>query len=572
MKTFVKMILVVFGLCTYAVSQTYKNEVCIVYSERSGIILDNFSPQTIDNLELLCRVWGFLKYYHPAVAAGGYNWDAELFRIMPSVLEAPTSDVRNQALYAWISQLGEITEFVDYAIEVNDEVKMFPDLVWMEDTGRLEHKLVTQLSRVKNAKRTENNFYANFLNEEPFPSFIYDDAGLRLLTLFRFWNIIQYYFPYRHLTDNDWNLVLDEYIPKFIDSRTELDYKLTLLQLVAEVGNTSANLIDRLAFDGIWGNYEIPCLIKFIEGKAIIHDAGLFSTDLGDFALKKGDIITGIGGETIEEVVEKGLLYTPGSNYSAQLNELSHRLLRTNSTRVEVQLIRKGESHTVSVDTQPKRWISDKRHIFDDSNTSRLLKPEIGYLFLPTIVDSGSSLSELLEIFMRTKGIIIDLRSPHNGIAHIFHELCNYFLPEPVEVFTFSTGSSLFPGQFTFMPSIKIGNENPGYYKGIVVIIVDEKTFDASELLAMAIKKAPRTIIIGSATAASTTAVAEVVLPGSIYFRFPRLGIYCPNKQDTQRLGVPIDEVVIQSVNGIFEERDEFLERAIEIIEFYTNE
>lgn len=27
-----------------------------------------------------CKVWGFLKYYHPLVAAGKFNWDEQLFR------------------------------------------------------------------------------------------------------------------------------------------------------------------------------------------------------------------------------------------------------------------------------------------------------------------------------------------------------------------------------------------------------------------------------------------------------------------------------------------------------------
>ena len=31
-----------------------------------------------EKLETLCKVWGFLKYYHPNVAKGTYNWDNQL--------------------------------------------------------------------------------------------------------------------------------------------------------------------------------------------------------------------------------------------------------------------------------------------------------------------------------------------------------------------------------------------------------------------------------------------------------------------------------------------------------------
>jgi hypothetical protein len=43
----------------------------------------NFPAQILSEnqkLESLCRVWGFLKYYHPQVAKGNLNWDQQLFK------------------------------------------------------------------------------------------------------------------------------------------------------------------------------------------------------------------------------------------------------------------------------------------------------------------------------------------------------------------------------------------------------------------------------------------------------------------------------------------------------------
>ncbi len=37
--------------------------------------------------------------------------------------------------------------------------------------------------------------------------------------------MIQYYFPYRELTDKDWNDVLGEYIPRFINATDALEYR-----------------------------------------------------------------------------------------------------------------------------------------------------------------------------------------------------------------------------------------------------------------------------------------------------------------------------------------------------------
>src|SRR5262245_32685884 len=48
----------------------------------------SLSKTQINNLVLLAKVWGFLKYHHPGVTTGKLHWDYELFRVLPSVLAA----------------------------------------------------------------------------------------------------------------------------------------------------------------------------------------------------------------------------------------------------------------------------------------------------------------------------------------------------------------------------------------------------------------------------------------------------------------------------------------------------
>jgi hypothetical protein len=69
----------------------------------------NLTPAKIEDLAILGKVWGFLKYYHPAIAKGDYNWDYELFRILPEVLQCKSDKERNEILSKWILSLGEVT-------------------------------------------------------------------------------------------------------------------------------------------------------------------------------------------------------------------------------------------------------------------------------------------------------------------------------------------------------------------------------------------------------------------------------------------------------------------------------
>lgn len=52
--------------------------------EISGMLMQEQMDLNVENLALLCKIWGFMKYYHPEVRAGKYDWDKELFSIIPS--------------------------------------------------------------------------------------------------------------------------------------------------------------------------------------------------------------------------------------------------------------------------------------------------------------------------------------------------------------------------------------------------------------------------------------------------------------------------------------------------------
>ena len=44
----------------------------------SGVTTTELTDVQVENLALLAKVWGFLKYHHPRVALGELHWDFEL--------------------------------------------------------------------------------------------------------------------------------------------------------------------------------------------------------------------------------------------------------------------------------------------------------------------------------------------------------------------------------------------------------------------------------------------------------------------------------------------------------------
>src|SRR5580704_8925916 len=78
--------------------------------ERSGVNVDALTGVQISNLTILGKVWGFLKYHHPAVTAGDRDWDRDLLQIMPRVLAAPDQASADAVMFRWLTDLGGITE------------------------------------------------------------------------------------------------------------------------------------------------------------------------------------------------------------------------------------------------------------------------------------------------------------------------------------------------------------------------------------------------------------------------------------------------------------------------------
>lgn len=70
------------------------------------------------------------------------------------------------------------------------------------------------------------------------------------------------------------------------------------------------------------------------------------------------------------------------------------------------------------------------------------------------------------------------------------------------------------------------------YYKGRIVIIVNEKTQSSAECSTMAFRVTPGAKVIGSTTAAADGNVSRFYLPGGIRTGMSGLGVYYPDGRD----------------------------------------
>lgn len=54
------------------------------------------------------KLWGFLKYYHPEVAGGKFDWDAQLFDIIEKTKPTSNLDELSAVYDNWLDELGPV--------------------------------------------------------------------------------------------------------------------------------------------------------------------------------------------------------------------------------------------------------------------------------------------------------------------------------------------------------------------------------------------------------------------------------------------------------------------------------
>lgn len=515
------------------------------------------------------RVWGFLKYYSNDVSRGKIDWDNVLIEAYPNIKNSEEYDRFNSEIKKMIDIAGKSSISQNNGSSSNG-IQAVDDLyAWMDDSSVFKSNIIQQLHSIKDSLKTTSNYYAiinsigvpTFKNETPFASPVFPEENVRILSLARFWNIINYYYPYKEGMPQDWDEVLQEFIPRFISASDQLQYNFTVVELLVHITD-SHGVYYSDALNSYFGMYDAPFEIRYIENKTVI--TRVFSDVLEPAeAIKVGDIIVKCKNTDIDTYRANVRKYIPGSNEPTIQRNIDTNIISYTSKQIPFTVLRDGQTFDVTVTgiTGPQ-YANEQNKLNALNEKWKILPGNIGYINMGLL--QVSDVHVIMPQLINTKAIIFDVRNYPNGTMY---HICSYLIPTPVPFTLISVPEPTKPGTFSFSNTMDATDSaNKNYYKGKVILLVDERTQSHAEFTCMALKTVPDCTVIGSQTAGADGNITQVKLPGGIIAVFTGIGIYYPDQTPTQRIGIVPDITIRPTINGIQEGIDEILQKALDFL------
>jgi len=511
------------------------------------------------------QTWGFLKYFHPHPSS--VNWDTSLLNDFDKVKSCSTDTAFNEIIAELISQCGD---YKKHERQLADSLVFTQSFEWLNGS-LFSGANKAYLKELKNNKPKFKNKYVQ-ANKGPLNPTIKNEVNyvdslfsnsICYLGITRYWNVINYYFPYRRIIKHNWDSIYLKLVPEFISLSTMDDYYLAVKRLNAKVNDGHGYIHTK---KNLYEKYRKPRFsCKALEANTFIyHIESTCKT-----SLKKSDRIIAIDNVSIEDKWKEFADVSASSN-DYYLKKSAYELLWTKNDSISITVKRGDSIITDKLEVFPiQKYIPKKK-----SKKVSTIKKKASYYILP----NDSSLTtgyihmgrlkreDINKAFKKTidktKNLIIDSRNYPNWTVY---PLCEALLDGRKDFCWFTHINMDYPGSHIWGSKLKTGKKNKNYYKGNIYLLVDHWTMSQAEFTVMALQTSSHVITIGGQTAGADGNLSEVPMPFGLESCFSGCGVYYPNGDPTQQVGIRRDHKVVQDgsyLNG----NDKILNYALELI------
>ena len=304
-------------------------------------------------LHYLCKAWGLAKYFHPDIAKGNINWDDELLSTLGRVSPGTSSNAYNNIVLNMLETAGLPSRRGGNLPNVVDSLNNNNDL-WIKDAS-LSDTVKLYLDSIVDSFWPQSNVYFR-KGTSSAPTFDFDSSyyltpdfpakEYRLLALFRFWNIIDRFFPYKNLMDQNWDSTFMEIVPLIVNAKSDVEYALAFKRMLSRIDDTHGFLISS-AYQRWLGSLYWPLAAQYVDSSIVVKNVHPSAAVL----LKPGDVISEINALPIQQLYDSLRPIVNASNEAAAWREIIRIMSRTTSFTIDLTLQGKDSNKTIKLST-----------------------------------------------------------------------------------------------------------------------------------------------------------------------------------------------------------------------------
>ena len=573
------------------------------------------ASRQVRNLQAFAKLYGYIRFFYPSERVANLDWDkfavdgvskirydtseiqlaSDLRKLFSPV--APALRIYNSSMKMKTYRLSDYEDTTQpgllawqhFGVWLSNRSNIYDSKLVYKDirTGELKNKLFNKfpsIGEIYKAKIDSTLFCefpltlysshpVNIQHEhsyEPKMFFNLSSSGngnnydsnnreVILADVIIAWNVIQHFYPYFDVIDVDWGNVLKVTLNEALLDNDGNEFYDTLKKMIAKLQDGHG-----VVYYKQMPLAPLPIRVEWIENQFIV------TASLDTANIKSGDIIEKIDGIDADSILRKEEEYISGSPWLKRYRALNLFGSGKEGTNAAVQLKKGGQKVIVKV--KRERMYAD---LFYNNitefhhHTLKEISDGIYYLNLHSIDEKtfDNNINELAE----AKGIIFDWRpngilskgKPLNALQVIRHLIDATIYSEKWNV-----PEVIYPDRKNLMFQESQWPLKPAqpHFKGKFVFINDPSVVSLSETVMGMVDYYKIGVTVGDKTAGTNGNINFIPLPGGYNIMWTGMKVLKNDGSQLELVGFPPDVPVHKTIKAVIEGRDEYLEKAIEII------
>ena len=385
----------------------------------------------------------------------------------------------------------------------------------------------------------------------------------RLADIAMVWNVIQHFYPYFDIYNVNWESALPKYLSIANYNKGELKFNETLNMMMSEINDGHAGSY----FYKDKFNFKPPVILDFVESEVVVSK--LLSKDTG---LKEGDIVREIDGVNIKEKIEEQKKKVSSATDGWKMHIIFSRLLLRghDGSDIKLKIERDDEIFDATLKRNLALYSKNKTERYPEYRPENISEIKNGIYYLNLDAITTDEINAVMPELENAKGLILDMRGyPAGNDALITH-----LIDEQITSARWNVPQIIYPDRenitgFDTSGRWEVKPEQPRI-KGKVVYLTNGSAISYAESIMGIVEAYKLGEIVGEPTAGTNGNVNPIGLLGGYNVTWTGMKVLKHDGSQHHGIGIHPTYPVHRTIKGVREKRDEFVEKALEIIEQST--